>query len=138
MWFISDILRTELWGAGCSTQLTLMCCHSIFALPSSHRRGAGEKVSGWRWDWSLDLLELRTTTSMAPSKASQPNGEKKGLCWLDKTLGGFFVWIISGKGRPKGSVKKPKQPKQTKAKVKAAAKKSKEPKNTKTAANWEL
>ena len=42
---------------------------------------------------------------------------------------------VSGKGRPKGSVKKPKQPKQTKAKVKAAAKKSKEPKNSKTAAN---
>ena len=42
--------------------------------------------------------------------------------------------LISGKGRPKGSVKKPKAPKQTKAKVKAAAKKSKEPKN-KTAAN---
>ena len=43
--------------------------------------------------------------------------------------------LVSGKGRPKGSVKKPKQPKQTKAKVKAAAKKSKEPKNNKTAAN---
>ena len=42
---------------------------------------------------------------------------------------------FSAKGRPKGSVKKPKQPKQTKAKVKAAAKKSKEPKNNKTAAN---
>jgi len=54
---------------------------------------------------------------MAPSKSSQANGEKKG------------------KGRPKGSVKKPKAPKQTKAKVKAAAKKSKEPKNNKTASN---
>ena len=44
--------------------------------------------------------------------------------------------LVLGKGRPKGSVKKPKQPKQTKAKVKAAAKKSKEPKNNKTASNW--
>jgi len=54
---------------------------------------------------------------MAPSKPAQQNGEKKG------------------KGRPKGSIKKPKQPKQTKAKVKAAAKKSKEPKNSKTTNN---
>ena len=52
---------------------------------------------------------------------------------MSRIFNGYFSF--SGKGRPKGSVKKPKQPKQTKAKVKAAAKKSKEPKNSKTAAN---
>ena len=52
---------------------------------------------------------------------------------MSRIFNGYFS--LSGKGRPKGSVKKPKQPKQTKAKVKAAAKKSKEPKNSKTAAN---
>ena len=81
------------------------------------------------------LSELRTTTSMAPSKASQPNGEKKGLCLLRNQSEEISLMLFSAKGRPKGSVKKPKQPKQTKAKVKAAAKKSKEPKNSKTAAN---
>jgi len=35
---------------------------------------------------------------------------------------------ILGRGRPQGSVKKPKQPKVVKEKVKVAAKKAKEPK----------
>ena len=118
---------------------TPLCCDSIFALPPTQdcrgKRKSPAGVESGVWSELNCHLELRTTTSMAPSKASQPNGEKKGLYLLDKTLREYFITLVSGKGRPKGSVKKPKQPKQTKAKVKAAAKKSKEPKNTKTAAN---
>ena len=40
--------------------------------------------------------------------------------------------FFAARGRPQGSVKKPKQPKATKTKIKIAVKKTKEPKKRKT------
>ena len=66
---------------------------------------------------------------MAPSKP-QANGEKKGkplkFDFNQKEI--FTLNLSAARGRPQGSVKKPKQPKATKTKIKIAVKKTKEPK----------
>ena len=64
---------------------------------------------------------------MAPSKP-QANGEKKGKPFQLDFQNNIMFNFSAARGRPQGSVKKPKQPKATKTKIKIAVKKTKEPK----------
>ena len=64
---------------------------------------------------------------MAPSKPQDSQTKKAGKNNTIWTLLLYSKFCLA-KGRPKGSVKKPKQPTKSKAKVKAAAKKEKKEK----------